>query len=226
MNLLARSEVSPFQCKSESASFSQTAFTLDRSAMGFHNRLDDGESKAGAGLGSLVGYAEKLLENPWEILARNSSSRVRKRELDPFFICFPQDSYFSAGRGISESVREQVGKDMVHPCRIRPNFGQIILKLHPKRHVPILHIHLERFKGFKNHRMGRDFSEIHFNFPRLDSADIEQVIEDAMQPVAILPCCHQTLRLLRCETSYFLFQKQMDCHANGCKRALQLMRNG
>src|SRR4030042_4750561 len=101
MDLLPRSEVSPFQCESESASFSQTAFNLDHSAMGFHNLLDDGESKACAGLGSLVGYAEKLLENPCKILARNTFSRVRNRELDPFFICLPQGSYFSPGRSIS-----------------------------------------------------------------------------------------------------------------------------
>src|SRR4030042_2324572 len=164
MNLLLRSEVRPFQCESKSASFSQTAFNLDRSSMGFHNLLDDGESKTRAGLGSLVGYAGKLLENPWEILARNAFPCIRKRELDPFFICFPQDSYFSSGRGISEGVREQVGKDMVHPCRIRPNFGQIILKLHPKRHVPVLEIHLKRFKGFKNHRVVSYFLEIHLTF--------------------------------------------------------------
>src|SRR4030042_2165304 len=99
MNLLLRSEFSPFQRESESASFSQMAFNLDRSAMGFHNLLDDGKSKACAGLGSLVGYAEKLLENPWEVLARNTSSPGRNRELGPFFIFFGHASSASTRRG-------------------------------------------------------------------------------------------------------------------------------
>src|SRR4030042_2393147 len=104
MNLLLRTEVSSFQRESEGASLSQAAFNLDRSAMGFHNLLDDGESKACTRLVSLIGYAEELLKNPCEILARNTFSRVRNRELDPFFICLSQDSYFSSGRSISESI--------------------------------------------------------------------------------------------------------------------------
>jgi len=73
--------------------------------------------------------------------------------------------------------------------------------------------------------MRRYFSEIHFHFPGLNSADVEEVIENAVEPVTVLAGCHQEFGLFRSQASYLLFQKQVDGHANGCERALQLVGN-
>jgi len=82
---------------------------------------------------------------------------------------------------------------MVHPCRIRPDFWQIIRNLCSKSNAPVFEIHLKRLDGFKTKERGEIFRKFISTFPDSIRLISRRLIEDVMQSVAILPGCHQKL---------------------------------
>ena len=115
---------------------------------------------------------------------------------------------------------------MADAGRVDPDFRQIIRQFHLEGDPLVLGRDSERFQGFQDHRMGGDRLKIHLDPSGFDAADIEQVVEDVMEPVAVFPGCDQQLHLFFREGSDLLFQEQVDGHANGGQGRLQLMGNG
>ena len=59
-----------------------------------------------------------------------------------------------------------------------------------------------------------------------DTADIQKIRKDVMQKIAVFPGRQQKFDLLFRQRSDLFFQQQVNGHADGCQRGLQLMRYG
>ena len=102
--------------------------------------------------------------------------------------------------------------------------ARVDLQVH--RNVPLLGPIADRLAGLLQHQLGGELARVQLQSARADPRQVQQVVHDALEPLALLARGANQVQLLLVERPHRLLGQQMDGHPQAGERSPELVRHG
>ena len=132
------------------------------------------------------GHLEEPIEDPIEVLGRNALARVLDLESGPLARSPHANLHPSARRGVAHRIPEQVVEDDVDPLRVGLEREGLWRPLQHEFHPSCPRRGLRLPDGPLGQRDRVDGARVELDAARLDPRQVEDVVDDPLEPLAVL----------------------------------------
>ena len=170
--------------------------------------------------------AEEFLEDPLAVLGRDPRPLILHFETDVLVVRPRTDLDRSAAGAVPDGVADQIVEDQADALGIDEDRQHRRADFFVELYSRVLgRVRLGGDRRF-DHGLRRQRRQRDLHLPRLDAREIEQVVHDSLQPLAILASGVQQIGLAIAQRSDGAFHQDVDGHAQRSERRAELVRDG
>ena len=187
-------------------------------AMGHNDFAGDGEAEAGAGLG-LARHAEKAVEDACLIFGGDAGALVGNGEPDVVVVgAASAEMNLATGRRVLDGIIDEVRKDVGNARAIHRDRREVGIRCTSNFQSASRDLIGGIFDHGAQEIGGRDLFAVQFGIAFLEAGKVEEIVEDAQEPLSIITSGLEQFLLPGRESAESFFEEDMHDHAHAGQR--------
>ncbi len=183
--------------------------------MGFDNLFGNGKTQPGVTAVLLLRHREEFFKDMRQVFFRNARTRILNDKADHAFLGSGRHTHFAACGGVFKRIAEQIFKYIPDAKLVGHHRRRIQRYIDLEGNPAIQKSGSHRINRRQHQLFGSNGMKLHPGLPRFHPADIEQIFNDPVKPVAVLSGRGQNFRLFGRQRTKLLAQQHMHRQANG-----------